>query len=256
MLGSERRRIILQHAAKQQAIETQALADQLGVSLMTIRRDIKRLEQEGFIRQTYGGATVQITKSIELGFNSRALQSAAEKRLIGARAAELIEPDWCVFLGIGTTTGQVAQFLRATSSLLIVTSSLSHASLLSSRKIRVVAVGGALDPNDLGVSGPIAEDAVGRFHADICVLGAAGIDAEIGVTELDYQVAALHRLMIKHSRQVMLVGDHTKLDHCERAIVAPVTATHTLVTDQAASACTLDRLRSLGLQIVIAETQI
>jgi DeoR/GlpR family transcriptional regulator of sugar metabolism len=98
MLASERRRLILERVAERQTIEGQALADELNVSVMTIRRDIKHLEQDGFLRQTYGGATVHITKSVELGFNSRALQCATEKRLIGAHAVKEIEPGHQLFL--------------------------------------------------------------------------------------------------------------------------------------------------------------
>src|SRR5579859_1326877 len=142
MLASERRRLILERVAETQAIEAQALADELNVSVMTIRRDIKRLEQDGFLRQTYGGATVHITKSIELGFNSRALQFSTQKRIIGAYAARRIEPGQVLFLGEGTTASQFAQFLPPHPRLLVVTASLSHASLLASRGIRVVVVGG------------------------------------------------------------------------------------------------------------------
>src|SRR5260370_7183370 len=92
MLASERRRLILERVAEHQSIETQALADELSVSEMTIRRDIKRLEHDGFLRQTYGGATVHITKSVELGFNSRALQFSAHKRLISAPAPHISVP--------------------------------------------------------------------------------------------------------------------------------------------------------------------
>ncbi len=84
MLAADRRRRILDRVAEKQSIEAQSLADELEVSVMTIRRDIKRLEQDGFLRQTYGGATVQLTKSVELGFNSRALHYSAQKRLIGS----------------------------------------------------------------------------------------------------------------------------------------------------------------------------
>src|SRR5215469_18343160 len=191
MLASERRKLILERVAEHQSIETQALAEELSVSEMTIRRDIKRLEQDGFLRQTYGGATVHITKSVELGFNSRALQYAAQKRVIGAFAARMIEPGQTLFLGEGTTTSQFAQFLPPHPRLLVVTASLSHASLLCSRNIPVIVVGGKLHADELAMTGPLAEAAINRFFADVCVLGAAGVDPEVGVTELDYEVAAL-----------------------------------------------------------------
>ncbi|HEV7236280.1 MAG TPA: DeoR/GlpR family DNA-binding transcription regulator, partial [Ktedonobacteraceae bacterium] len=175
MLASERRRHILERVAERQSIEAQTLADELEVSVMTIRRDIKRLEQDGFLRQTYGGATVHITKSVELGFNSRALQFASQKRLIGAFAANVIEPGQVIFLGEGTTTAQFAQFLPPHPRLLVITASLSHASLLCSRNINVIVVGGKLHADELTMTGSIAEATINRFYADVCVLGAAGI---------------------------------------------------------------------------------
>src|SRR5256885_14606096 len=203
MLASERRRLILERVAEHQSIEAQALADELGVSVMTIRRDIKRLEQDGFLRQTYGGATVHVTKSVELGFNSRALQFSAQKRRIGASAARVIEPGQTLFLGEGTTTAQFAQFLPPHPLLLVITASLSHASLLCSRKINVIAVGGKLHADELTMTGPIAETTINRFYADVCVLGAARVDPTISVTELDYEAGPLHRLMMERSRHTI-----------------------------------------------------
>jgi DeoR/GlpR family transcriptional regulator of sugar metabolism len=255
MLASERRRLILERVAEHQSIETQALAEELGVSEMTIRRDIKRLEQDGFLRQTYGGATVHVTKSVELGFNSRALQFSSQKRLIGTNAARLIEPGQTLFLGEGTTTAQFAQFLPPHPRLLVVTASLSHASLLCSRKISVIVAGGKLHADELIMTGPIAEATLNRFYADICVLGAAGIDPHVGVTELDYETAALHRLMMERSRHVMVLADHSKLRFRAPAVVAPLQMVNTLITDDTASEEVLAALRACGLQISLVGGQ-
>ncbi len=252
MLASERRRLILERVAELQAIEAQALADELEVSVMTIRRDIKRLEQDGFLRQTYGGATVHITKSVELGFNSRALQYAAQKRLIGASAAQMIEPGQTLFLGEGTTTSQFAQFLPPHPHLQVITASLSHASLLGSRNIRVIVLGGKLHGDELIMTGPIAEATLNRFYADVCILGAAGVDAQVGVTELDYEVASLHRLMMERSRRVLVLADHSKLGFRAPAVVAPASMVTTLVTDDAAPPEMLAQLQACGMQVTIA----
>src|SRR2546427_356483 len=187
MLASERRRLILERVAELQSIEAQALADELGVSVMTIRRDIKRLEQDGFLRQTYGGATVHITKSVELGFNSRALQYAAQKRLIGSCAAQMIEPGQTLFLGEGTTTSQFAQFLPPHPHLQVITASLSHASLLASRNIRVIVLGGKLHADELTMTGPIAEATLNRFYADVCILGTAVVYTPVGVYQIYHE---------------------------------------------------------------------
>ena len=244
MLAADRRRRILDRVAEQQSIEAQALADELGVSAMTIRRDIKRLEQDGFLRQTYGGATVQLTKSVELAFNSRALHYSAEKRLIGAQAAQMIEPGQTIFLGEGTTTAQFAQFLPPHPNLLVITAALSHASLLCSRGIRVIVAGGKLDPNELGMTGPITEATIQRFYVDVCVLGAAGLDHDIGVTEVDHEVANLHRLMMERSRHVVLLADGSKLGFRAPAVVAPAAKVTTLVSDEGAARGSRRRRRS------------
>ena len=86
----DRRREILERVAAEQAIHVPALARELAVSEMTIRRDIRRLERDGFVRQTYGGATAHLTRSFDVSFNARALEHSREKRLIGMRATELI----------------------------------------------------------------------------------------------------------------------------------------------------------------------
>lgn len=252
MLASERRRLILERVAEHQSIEAQALADELDVSVMTIRRDIKRLEQDGFLRQTYGGATVHITRSIELGFNSRALQFSAQKRQIGVHAASMIEPGQTLFLGEGTTTAQFAQFLPPHPHLLVITASLSHASLLCSRNISVIVLGGKLHADELTMTGPLAEATVQRFYADLCVLGAAGIDPQVGVTELDHEVAALHRLMMERSRRTLVLADQSKLGYRASAVVAPANMVNTLVTDgsgENAPPDILETLQACGLEI-------
>ena len=256
MLASERRRLILERVAELQVIEAQALADELDVSVMTIRRDIKRLEQDGFLRQTYGGATVHITKSVELGFNSRALQYAAQKRVIGASAAQMIEPGQTLFLGEGTTTSQFAQFLPPHPHLQVITASLSHASLLGSRNIRVIVLGGKLHGDELTMTGPIAEATLQRFYADVCILGAAGVDPQVGVTELDYEIAALHRSMMERSRRVVVLADHSKLGFRAPAVVAPVSLVTTLLTDEAAPPNMLEQLQACGVQVTIAGKQV
>ena len=88
MLAVDRRLKILETVAEEQTIQVVELAARFRVSEMTIRRDIKRLERDGFLRRTYGGATAHLTRSLDLAFNARALQSAREKRLIGMAAAQ------------------------------------------------------------------------------------------------------------------------------------------------------------------------
>ena len=156
----ERRHRILARVAEEQTIRVAELAAQFSVSEMTIRRDIRRLERDGFLRQTYGGATAHLTRSFDLAFNARALERTREKRLIGMRATSLIAGARTIFLGIGTTAEQFARYLPAGHDLTVVTASLPIASLLGTRPVRVVALGGQVLRDELTcVGGPAARDA-------------------------------------------------------------------------------------------------
>src|SRR5438309_10127407 len=124
MLAVDRRHQILERVADQQTIQVGELARALRVSEMTIRRDIHRLERDGFLRRTYGGATAHLTRALELAFNARALQHAAAKRLIGMAAAQLVADARTIFVGIGTTAEQFARFLSAREELTVITESI------------------------------------------------------------------------------------------------------------------------------------
>jgi DeoR family transcriptional regulator, aga operon transcriptional repressor len=252
MFPVDRRRRILQRVAEEQTIKIGELARELGVSEMTIRRDIGRLEQDGFLRHTYGGATAHITKSIELAFNARALEHAAEKRLIGMRAAEDLAATPVLYVGPGTTTEQFSLFLGRTPGQLVITGSLPVASLLGSRPAQVVALGGTVREEELACVGPIAVAALARYRADVAVIGAAGISARFGITELEDDLAEVNRAAIAHSSRLVLLADGSKIGSDAHAMVAPAAALSTLVTSAGAPADELARLRDAGVEVIIA----
>lgn len=253
MHAVDRRHRILERVAEEQTIHIAELATELGVSEMTIRRDIGRLERDGFLRRTYGGATAHITRSMELLFNARALANAPAKRLIGMRAAETLERASTIFIGIGSTAEQFAMFLPASDDLTVITGSLPVASLLGTRRGRVVILGGSVLNDDLACVGPVASATVRRYHADVAVLGAAGVSAANGITELDDSAAEIQRLMIEQSTRLTVVADGSKLGATTMAAVAPARAINTLVTDSAAPAAELRELEALGVEVVVLD---
>ena len=252
MFPVDRRRRILQQVAEQQTIRIGELARELGVSEMTIRRDVSRLEQDGFLRHTYGGATAHITKSIELAFNARALENAPEKRLIGMRAAEDLAATPVLFVGPGTTTEQFSLFLARSPDQQVITGSLPVASLLGSRPAHVVALGGTVREEELACVGPIAVAALARYRADVAVIGAAGVSARFGITELEDDLAEVNRAAIAHSARLVVLADGSKIGADAHAVVAPANAISTLVTSAGAPPDELDALRSAGVEVIIA----
>jgi DeoR family transcriptional regulator, aga operon transcriptional repressor len=251
--AADRRHAILARVADEQTIRVGELASDLGCSEMTIRRDIRRLERDGFLRQTYGGATAHITRSFDISFNARALLAAREKRLIGMRAASLVEGARLLFVGIGSTAEQFAQYLPARRDLAIVTASLPIASLLGTRPLRVVALGGSVLRDELSCVGPITTSALAHYRFDAAVIGAAGISARWGITELTEEEAAVQRAALERTERVIVIADGSKVGTSTPIVVGPAPQITTLVTDPSAPNDELSRLRGLGIEVVVAE---
>jgi len=252
MLAVDRRHRILERVAEQQTIHIAELAKELDVSEMTIRRDIARLERDGFLRRTYGGATAHVTRALELAFNARALQHAAAKRLIAMEAARLAVEASTLFVGIGTTCEQFALFLPPREDRTVITESVPVASLLGTRPGRVVVLGGTVRRDELSCIGPAATATIARYRADVAVLGAAGISGPYGISELFEEEAENHRMMIERSEKVIVVADGSKLGAASPAIVAPLSEVDTLVTDESAPADELASIRQSGVEVVVA----
>jgi DeoR/GlpR family transcriptional regulator of sugar metabolism len=248
----DRRHRIIERVAEEQTIHVGSLARDLGVSEMTIRRDIRRLERDGFLRQTYGGATAHLTRAMDVAFNARALQHAREKRLIAMRATPLIEGARTVYIGIGTTAEQFARFLPVRPELTIVTASLPIGSLLGTRPVRAVVLGGAVVREELTLVGPIAVDGLERYVFDVAVIGAAGMSARWGLTELTDEEAEVQRRVVGRAHRIVVLADGSKVGVATNAAVAPATVVETLVTDASAPPDELAALRDLGIAIVLA----
>jgi DeoR/GlpR family transcriptional regulator of sugar metabolism len=251
----DRRHVILERVADEQSIQVGALARELGVSEMTIRRDIRLLERDGFLRQTYGGATAHLTRSMDVAFNARALRHAREKRLIAMRAAQLVEGSTMVFLGVGTTAEQLARYVHPRAELTIVTPSLTSASLLGTRPLRTVILGGTVRRDDLTAIGSAAVAALASYRFDVAVIGAAGISSRWGITELSDEEAEIQRAAVAQAERVVVIADGSKVGASCPAVVGPVDLAAVIVTDPSAPAEELGRFRAMGILIDIVGSE-
>jgi DeoR/GlpR family transcriptional regulator of sugar metabolism len=124
------------------------------------------------------------------------------------------------------------------------------ASLLGTRKGRVVVLGGSVLTDELACVGPVAAATVRRYHADMAILGAAGLSAKYGITELSDEAAEIQRLMIEHSDRLVVVADGSKLGQTTMASVAPANRISMLITDDNAPSQELIELEAIGVEIV------
>jgi len=210
LLSVERHQKILERVASESAVDFVSLAEELGVSSMTIRRDVRILEEAGHITTTRGGASAQVTNTKDILTNPRAQDQSAAKAQIGQFAASLIEKGEVIFLGTGSTTAVFAQFLPSNLDLTVITPSLPHASVLASRGLNVVSTGGVVATADLAQTGVIAQEVLQRFFATRAIIGTGGVSKIGGLTEFDQSVADLNRVMVERSEEVMVLVDPSK----------------------------------------------
>ena len=254
MLGSDRRLYILERVAASGSVRIGEIAASMGVSAMTVRRDLRQLEEDGFLRRSHGGATRYLTMDFKLAANGRAVRMTAEKTAIAREAAGLIARGDSLFLGYGTTIACLARYVPVNQDLTVITYALEAASFLGSRPgVTVIGTGGVVQPEGLSQTGSLAEATLRRFHATKAFIGAGGVALRAGITDHSYPESELNRLMVERADEVYVLADHTKLGEVALATVCALSAVRMLITDASASRAQVDALRSQGLDIRVAD---
>jgi DeoR/GlpR family transcriptional regulator of sugar metabolism len=234
MLARQRQAVILEHVERDGAVRVSELTRILGVSDMTIRRDLDALARRGLLDKVHGGATVrQDASTDEPGFEAKSARELAEKDAIGARAAELIGPGSAIALTAGTTTFALASHLAAVADLTVVTNSVRVAEVLHQhgRADRtVILTGGIRTPSDALV-GPVAVAAIRTLHVDMVFMGVHGMSERTGYTTPNLMEAETNRELVNAASELVVVADHTKWDTLGLLRIAELSAACALVTD-------------------------
>lgn len=211
-----------------------ATARELGVSEMTIRRDLARLVDRNLVIRTHGGAVARATASGGTGeepsFETRVRENASAKAMIAAAAARISKPGQAVGLDIGTTALLLAQHLCAREGLRVFTSNLRAALLLGDSHNVVYAIGGQVRAGEGSVYGSTAVEQLGRYRLDHAFIGVSGITRE-GCFDYSVEEAEIKRVLIERAARVILICDSSKFDRTSLVKVCDLAAVHDLVTE-------------------------
>jgi DeoR/GlpR family transcriptional regulator of sugar metabolism len=230
------------------------LAEDFGVSEMTIRRDLEMLEAEGLVRRVRGGAISVVSRAYEPPFAIRATTASDAKEAIGTAAALLVNDGDTVIVDVGTTTMALARALHGKHGVTVVTASLPIAvELGSDPDIRVVVTGGQVRSGELSLTGGMAEDAFGVLNCDLAFIGIGGICASPGLTEYNPDDARVKKAAIGAARRVIVLADVSKLGRVAFSTVAPLSSVDVLVTDAAAEHPVAQEIAAAGVSIVAAK---
>lgn len=254
MMVEERRRLIVERVREQGRATVNELSKHFHTSAVTIRGDLEALSRTGAVTRSHGGALPTDVNQIDAPLNVKEVRRMAEKRRIGAAAAQMISDGETIILDSGTTTVEIARQIRQRKwhSLTVITNALNIAMELNGMDgVRVMILGGLLRPNAGALVGPDAEQTLSKLSADRLFLGVDGLDPKIGVTTPDPQEATLNQLMVTVSRETVAVLDATKLGRRTLSVIVPVSDLDTIITDASAPKSITDALRKQGVQVTV-----
>ncbi|TMR99824.1 DeoR/GlpR family DNA-binding transcription regulator [Nonomuraea basaltis] len=242
-------------------IAVSELAQRLGVSEMTVRRDLDALERQGLVRRVHGGAVATRPREEGGGFAAREHWQAATKDRLGAAVAALVAPGSHVLLDAGTTTVHVAGHLADRAPLTVAVLSLQAAAHLADRPgIDLLVVGGRSRPGERSLVGPLALRTLESLAFDCFVMSIGGVHSEQGWSEFSLDDAAVKQAGLAQAARAIAVADATKLGVRAFSQVAPLGAVDAFVTDTAAEDPathpggpeTLKAMREAGVDVVLA----
>jgi DeoR family transcriptional regulator, aga operon transcriptional repressor len=252
MLIEERRLHILALAQQHGRVIVDDLSQALGISRITIRKDLDSLQERGALQRTHGGALVpQPGTLFDPSLKEKERRHSQEKQRISAAAVKLVQEGQCVLLDSGTTTMAIACALKAFKRLTIITNAVNIAAELSGTDFEVILTGGSLRKNSSSLVGPLAEEMLHEMHADILFLGVDGFDLEVGLTTPNVMESRVNRAMVKASANVVAVCDSTKFNRRSLSKIVDATSVHHVITDSNLPKATAEALRNLNIKLTL-----
>lgn len=252
--GPERHRRICEMLKRGEPLSVKNLGVLFGVSQMTIRRDLALLAKEGRLRRTRGWAEPVRTGEYEPHFRLRARENVVEKQAIAKTAVSMVKDGEVLIADAGTTVLEFVRLVAQKRKVTILTNWIPHLLELARYSgVNTVVLGGRLHIPELSIVGSMTGEMLAGFYADKAFLSVGGISPEKGITDYNLDEVEVKRSIVRHAREVIIVADHTKLEHVAPIRVGPLDMAQTLVTDAGITARQTEALRGAGLNVIVAD---
>jgi DeoR family transcriptional regulator, fructose operon transcriptional repressor len=254
ILPAQRLRRIQELIGTQRVVRVAELSELLGVSEVTVRRDLRTMERRGQLERTHGGAVAMHRILAEPRFLDATTAHTAEKRAIGRLAAQRVKAGQTVFLTGGTTTEQVFRHISARD----VTVVTNHAGIAADYEwgrtnVDLILLGGHYRARSRSLVGVPAADNLGKFFSSLSFIGVDGVSIQDGLTGPSSAEAEIARLMIERTRgEVVVVADHSKLGAVADFVIAHIDKIDVVVVDDGVSSLHLRMLKDAGLEVNVA----
>lgn len=249
---AERHRYILNLLNEEGVVNVQDLSKKLKVSSVTIRKDLKVLEERNLLFRTHGSATLTNPYINERPVNEKEKIHAEEKRKIAKRATSLLEPDDSIIIASGTSVIAFARQIDHNMKLTVLTASLNASiALVNSQQIEVIQLGGSVRRSSSSVIGPFAENMLSEFTCNKLFMGVDGIDISFGLTTTSSMEASLNKAMLKVAQKVIILADSSKFGRRGFGRICSLEKVDTLVTDSGIDTRFKSQMEELGIKVIV-----
>lgn len=251
---AERHIFIKEQLAKNGFIRVQDIADQLGVTGATIRKDLRILESQNVLHRTHGSASPVRSHVADVSIDEKSVRNIVEKQAIARAAQKLLKKDDSILMASGSTVTAFAGLLKPVGSINVVTPSLGIAvQMLRKDNAKVLMLGGEMYKNSVSVRGSYAETGLKYVCCSKLFVGCDGLDLDIGVTCATVEEARLTHAMMAVCSQTVLLTDSTKFGRKGFGKISTVEDIDIIITDSGIPESLKNKIEDLGVQIIIAE---
>ena len=253
MLAIERKNQILNKLKNEQRVLVTELAAYYQVTEETIRRDLDKLEKEGYATKTYGGAIWGNSTKTDLSNTIRNKTNVDAKNTIGELVSRLIEDGDHIMLDDSSTSLYIAKHLKEKKKITVITNSIEILTELATIDgWTVMSTGGRLKPESLSLVGQQAQDMIEKFHVDRALISCKGLDKHASITDSSEFHSSTKQSMIRSAKETILVVDSSKFDKTSFVAIATLRQIHTVVTESKPDESWLQLFREHGIRCVYA----
>jgi DeoR family glycerol-3-phosphate regulon repressor len=232
MTPNPRQADLLDEVRARGSVSVEALADRFGVTLQTVRRDVKLLSDEGLLARFHGGVRVPSSTTENIAYRQRQQLNELAKQRIAKAVAKAVPENCSLIINIGTTTEAIARELLRHKGLRVITNNLNVAAILSDNPdCEVIVAGGVVRSRDRGIVGEATVDFIQQFKVDIGLIGISAIESDGTLRDYDYREVKVARAIIDHSREVWLAADHSKFNRPAMVELGQLSQVDMLFTD-------------------------
>ena len=254
MLAIERRNAILEKLQAERRVVVSELSQIYKVSEETIRRDLEKLENDGFAIKSYGGAVINENANVDLPFNIRKKRNVISKQKIAEVISSRIKDGTSIMLDASSTAVYIAKALKERKNLTLITNSIEILiEMFDTPNVNVLSPGGAMREGSFALVGPQTDKMLNSYHVDMAIVSAKGFDLETGLTDTEELHANNKKTMLHAGREKVLAVDSSKFGKTAFTEIGTLEDISMVVTDAKPDEVWLQAFKEYGIECIYPE---